>query len=185
MQIGEQMQAFQAECSHAAAVSREVLRKLLQENRNTEYGKTYGFGDMTDLEEYRKLPLTDYADFAEAIRRMQAGERNVLTAYEPKYFLKTSGSSGVQKTIPLTQRALEQGWDLVYAASLAQMQGMEEKKHLHTSVFRIDEKDRETLLSCAYFQYFREKDSKHCEKYIGGERLLFSKEIGDICYVKL
>ncbi len=185
MQIGEQMGAFRAECSHAAAVSREVLRKLLQENRNTEYGITYGFGDMADLEEYRKLPLTEYADFAEAIRRMQAGERNVLTAYEPKYFLKTSGSSGVQKTIPLTQRALEQGWDLVYAASLAQMQGMEEKKHLHTSVFRIDEKDRETLLSCAYFQYFREKDSRHCEKYIGGERLLFSKEIGDVCYVKL
>ena len=183
--MDESIQRFQEICSRAVEVSHATLRTLLDENSATEYGKEYGFEEMRDIREYRRLPLTAYADFAEHIARMKQGEKNVLTAYDVKYFLLTSGSSGVQKSVPLTARALEQGWDRVYEASLAQKEGMEREKHLHTSVFRIDEGERETLLSCAYFSRFREKDKKHCEKYVGGERLLFTKGIGDVCYVKL
>ncbi len=183
--MNKKMRNFEEKCGRAAEVSHTVLREILKDNEETEYGKKNGFGRLQDLREYRRLPLTDYADYAESIERMKRGEKNVLTAYDIKYFLLTSGSSGVQKNVPLTTRALEQGWDMVYEASLAQKEGMEREMHLHTSVFRIDEEDRETLLSCAYFAHFREKDKTHCEKYVGGEKLLFTKGIGDVCYVKL
>lgn len=183
--MNEKKQKFKEQCSRAVEISHNTLRMLLDDNRKTEYGREQRIGEIRDIREYRRLPLTSYADYAEKIMRMRQGEKNVLTAYDVKYFLLTSGSSGVQKCLPLTARALEQGWDMVYDASLAQKEGMEKEKHLHTSVFRIDEGERETLLSCAYFSHFREKDSKHCEKYIGGEELLFTKGIGDVCYAKL
>lgn len=176
---------FREECALAAAKSHALLRTILQENAKTEYGRKHHFGEIKDLREYRRLPLTQYADYEESIARMQAGEENILTAYPIKYFLTTSGSSGKQKRVPLTERALQQGWDLVYAASLAQKEGMAEKKHLHTSVFRIAEGERETLLSCAYFWDQLERDPSLCERYIGGKELLFHKDIGDVCYVKL
>lgn len=179
------LQKFKELCGRAVEISHGTLRTLLEDNKDTEYGKEHGFGQMRELREYRRLPLTDYADCAERIARMKRGEKNILTAYDIKYFLLTSGSSGVQKSVPLTARALEQGWDMVYDASLAQKEGMEKEKHLHTSVFRIEAGERETLLSCAYFSHFRGKDKKHCEKYIGGEELLFTKGIGDVCYAKL
>lgn len=185
MQKNEKNGIFREECQQAVAKSHETLRALLRENQQTEYGKKHRFAEIADLREYRRLPLTEYADYAADIARMRQGEKNILTAYPIKYFLTTSGSSGTPKHIPLTERALQQGWDLVYEASLSQKEGMAEKKHLHTSVFRIDAADKETLLSCAYFQNLREQDSRHCEKYIGGESLLFTKEIGDVCYVKL
>lgn len=183
--MNEKLRKFEELCSRAVEVSHKTLRTLLDDNGGTEYGKEHRIGEIKDIQEYRRLPLTNYVNYAERIERMKQGEENVLTAYDVKYFLLTSGSSGVQKSVPLTARALEQGWDIVYDASLAQKEDMEKEKHLHTSVFRIDEGERETLLSCAYFSYFREKDKKHCEKYIGGEELLFTKEIGDVCYVKL
>lgn len=182
----KEMAQFHEACQNAVAVSHWTLETILRENRETAYGRAHGFGEMAEeIAAFRRLPLTEYADFAEQIEAMRAGEEAVLSAYPMKHFLLTSGSSGKQKRIPLSYRALEQGWSLVYAASLAEREGMAEKRHLHTSAFRTEAGEREVLLSNAYFQYMREKDPHHCEKYVGGERLLFTKEIGDVCYVKL
>lgn len=183
--MNEKMRNFKEQCSHAIETSHHILRTLLNDNKETKYGEEYRFGELQDIREYRKLPLTSYTDYAEKIMWMQQGKKGILTAYDVKYFLLTSGSSGVQKRVPLTFRALEQGWDMVYDASFAHQENMEKEKHLHTSVFRIDGDEKETLLSCAYFSYFKDKDKTHCEKYIGGKDLLFTKEIEDVCYVKL
>lgn len=175
---------FQEECENAVEISHKTLWTILQENKDTEYGKRYGFAQMTDLEEFRKLPITDYEDYQEDIERMMKGEENILTAYPVKYFLTSSGSTK-QKYIPMTDIGLTKGYDVIYCVALPDEEEWEKARHLHTSVMRVDETDKITILSCADFQTRREKNYGFFDKFIGGEDFIFSKEIGDIWYVKL
>ena len=80
--MNKKMRNFEEKCGRAAELSHAVLREILKDNEETEYGKKNGFGRLQDLREYRRLPLTDYADYAESIERMKRGEKNVLTAYQ-------------------------------------------------------------------------------------------------------
>ena len=58
-----------------------LLMKILQNNRNTEYGRAHHFGDITTVEEFRKqVPISGYEDFAPYIERMKNGEENLLTS---------------------------------------------------------------------------------------------------------
>lgn len=175
---------FEEECLHAVKVSRQTLRTLLQDNKNTEYGRKYGFVEMENLDDFRKLPLTDYEDYVKDIERMMQGEENILTAYPVKFFLTSSGSSK-QKYIPMTDVGLTKGYDIIYCVALPDEEEWEAGRHLHTSVMRVDETDRVTILSCADFQTRREKNYGFFDKFIGGEEFIFSKEIGDTWYVKL
>ena len=47
-------------------IQKEFLMKLLKDNKDTEYGKKYGFENIHSIEEYRSsLPLTNYNDYSE------------------------------------------------------------------------------------------------------------------------
>ena len=52
---------FLKECRDGVKVSRDTLLKILQDNKDTEYGKKYDFAKIlkSGWEEDRKLPLTD------------------------------------------------------------------------------------------------------------------------------
>ena len=85
----------------------QFLLRLLSDNKDTEYGRKYGFADIHSIEEYRKrVPLTIYDDYAEAIDRMATkGQKNVLTAYEVYHYSKSSGTMGNPKHIPFSEKA--------------------------------------------------------------------------------
>ena len=87
----------------------ELLLKLLRENKDTEYGKLYGFGDIKSIEEYReKVPFSNYDTYAPYIERMVKNkEKNLITAYDVIQYAETSGSVGVQKKIPVTVNAMK------------------------------------------------------------------------------
>ena len=178
---------FQLECMHAVEVSRQTLQTILEDNKDTEYGKRYGFSEILaseNLEGFRKLPLTEYEDYKDDIERMMQGEEGIVTAYPVKFFLTSSGSSR-QKYIPMTDIGLTKGYDIIYCVALPDEPEWEACRHLHTSVMRVDETDKVTILSCADFQTRREKTYGFFDKFIGGEDFIFSKEIGDAWYVKL
>ena len=79
-----------------------LLMSLLEQNRDTEYGKKYGFADIRSIEDYqKKVPVQEYDDFAPYIERMVRGEDNLLTNEKIGHFNKTSGTLGVAKYIPL------------------------------------------------------------------------------------
>ena len=82
----------------------KLLLKILQDNKDTEYGKLYGFGDIKSIEEYReKVPYSNYDTYFPYIDRMVKNkETNLITAYEVIQYAETSGSVGVQKKIPVT-----------------------------------------------------------------------------------
>ena len=51
--------------------SEELLLKILKENKDTEYGKKYGFKDIHSIEEYRqKVPFSNYDTYEPYISRM-------------------------------------------------------------------------------------------------------------------
>ena len=86
-------------------VQEEFLLKLLEDNKDTEYGKKYGFADIHSIEEYQhKVPVTTYDDYAGYIERMsEKGERNLITSYELALYNKSSGTVGAPKKIPMTK----------------------------------------------------------------------------------
>ena len=90
----------------------KLLLDLLAENKDTEYGKKYGFEKITSIRDFQeKLPVTEYKDYEPYIKRMtDHGERNLLTAAPPVWYNKTSGTAGNPKRIPLTQKSR----DLLY-----------------------------------------------------------------------
>ena len=87
----------------AVILQYRLLDELLKENRDTEYGQKYGFGEIHGVQEYKeKVPLSEYDDYVPYIRRMMDGEQNVLSAKPPKYFAMSSGSVGVPKYVPVS-----------------------------------------------------------------------------------
>ena len=93
----------------ADKTNRDLLLRLLDDNKHTEYGKKYGFAHIHNADDYRaSVPLTTYDDYEEAIDRMtEKGEKNILTAYPVVYYASTSGTSGAPKKIPVSDRGLE------------------------------------------------------------------------------
>lgn len=84
------------------------LLRCLARNRDTAYGRQYGFGQIRSAAEYRhRVPLVSYDDLAPRIMQMERGESDVLFAGLPVAFERTGGSTGGNKLIPYSAASLE------------------------------------------------------------------------------
>ncbi len=100
----EMLEAFHEETKHPMELTTQLLMKLLDDNKDTEYGKKYDFANIKTIEDYqKKVPVVTYDDIAPYLERMMEGERNILTAYGYDHFNETSGTVGVPKVVPMTQ----------------------------------------------------------------------------------
>jgi hypothetical protein len=91
-----------------AARQEAWLLRCLARNRDTAYGRSYGFGEIRSAEEYReRVPLVSYDDLAPRISQMERGERDVLFAGLPVAFERTGGSTGGNKLIPYSAASLD------------------------------------------------------------------------------
>ncbi|HEY1758525.1 MAG TPA: GH3 auxin-responsive promoter family protein [Bryobacteraceae bacterium] len=92
---------------------RAILRRILDENADTEFGKLHGFSSIRSAAEFReRVPLRDYDQHEAWISRAASGVPNVLTRERVRLFEPTSGSSGATKLIPYTpslQREFQRG----------------------------------------------------------------------------
>lgn len=83
----------------------DLLAAIVRENAACEFGRRHGFATITSPAEYAaRVPMHRYADFAPAIERMLAGERDVLFAGEPIFFGRTSGTTSAPKHIPFSKQ---------------------------------------------------------------------------------
>lgn len=91
-------------------VQDEVLRRLLNSARYTEFGQKYAFDDLINYEDYkRRVPVHTYEQLFPYINRLMHGEQNVLWPSEVKWFAKSSGTTNDRsKFIPVTTEALEE-----------------------------------------------------------------------------
>ncbi len=88
-------------------VQEALLMTLLEENKDTEYGKAHDFSKIRSIEDYQKMvPIQEYDGFAPYIERMVKGEGNILTSAEINHFNKTSGTLGLAKYIPLSKKQI-------------------------------------------------------------------------------
>ncbi len=93
----------------AISISEELLLRLLDENKDTEYGKLYDFANIHSIDDYRKkVPFSYYDDYEPYIRRMiENNERNLISSREVVHYALSSGSVGVPKHIPVCRETLE------------------------------------------------------------------------------
>jgi len=91
-------------------VQSELLRKLLNTARNTEWGKQYDYKSIqTPTQFQERIPLQDYESLKPCIDRLRKGEQNILWPSEIKWFAKSSGTTGDKsKFIPVSMEALEE-----------------------------------------------------------------------------
>ena len=87
----------------------ETLFHILKINANTEYGKKYHFSDIQSIEEFKEMvPITEYENYMEYIERMITGkEENLILAEPLKYYVLSSGTTGIEKYIPMTETRIQ------------------------------------------------------------------------------
>ncbi|MHC5201112.1 GH3 auxin-responsive promoter family protein [Myroides sp. LJL119] len=85
----------------------KVFQSLLDQAKNTEFGKDHQFKDIrSHLDYVKQVPIRDYEQLKPYMDRVVEGEPNVLWAGKPIYFAKTSGTTSGTKYIPLTKESM-------------------------------------------------------------------------------
>ena len=105
---------FEQKTRQARAVRLHTLKRILQENQDTEFGRAHHFDEIlaspSMSESYRAaVPLSCYSDYETAIQRMKNGEANVLTARAMAGLVFTSGTTGNAKLIPKVRNGQQFG----------------------------------------------------------------------------
>ncbi|MGN1045262.1 MAG: GH3 auxin-responsive promoter family protein [Candidatus Methanomethylophilaceae archaeon] len=97
------------------AVNDEVLLKIIGDNKDTEYGRRYGFADIHDVDDYRKkVPFSTFDDYAEMVyRELEKGESGLHSVYGVNQYNKSSGTMGNPKKIPMSAISMDYLTDVV------------------------------------------------------------------------
>ena len=109
MQGLKALETLREESLHPMEINEALLMKMLEHNKDTEFGRKYDFASITSIEEYQKrVPVSIYDDYAGYILRMvNHDEENLITAYDIDIYCETSGSLGNPKLIPMTKDTME------------------------------------------------------------------------------
>jgi hypothetical protein len=91
-------------------VQDELFKRLISSARNTEFGNSYGFDDIHNQDQFRRIiPIFSYEDIHPFIERNMKGEQNLLWPSDVKWFAKSSGTTNARsKFIPVSYEALEE-----------------------------------------------------------------------------
>ncbi len=90
-------------------LNRDTLFRILQDNKDTVYGKKHHFADVKTVEDYKKLvPVSSFEDYADDIEKMRdEGAEGLLTSYPIVFYAMSSGSCGRPKDFPVSQEEID------------------------------------------------------------------------------
>lgn len=92
-----------AACEDPARAQQRRLRAILRRSSGTFFGREHGFENIRGADAYRAhVPLMDPATLAGLVARGMAGERGLLTAERPEYYVQTTGTTGRPRYLPIT-----------------------------------------------------------------------------------
>jgi len=84
-----------------------ALAAIIKRNRSTEFGKAYGLQTVhNDLEFRDRVPIHTYEDLRPYIERQIESNHSELNPMRPTLYMKTSGTTGMPKYIPLCDDSL-------------------------------------------------------------------------------
>jgi hypothetical protein len=99
------LRQLRSDFANAQAVNDELLLGLVRDNEGTEFGRKLGFDAISSVAEFKRaVPLSTYGDYEPYVQRMLAGESDLITTYPIAHYARTSGSVGVPKSIPVSER---------------------------------------------------------------------------------
>ena len=103
------MKELERHVNEGEQLQRQVLTHLLQEAKDTEYGRNHLFDQTKDYEDFvRHNPVNTYEELKDAIDRMRHGERDVLWPGRVKWYAKSSGTTNDKsKFIPVSNEGLQ------------------------------------------------------------------------------
>ena len=90
-------------------VQEELLLKLLNTAKNTQFGKKHGFSFIQNYKEFAEtVPIQQYESIEPLIERCRKGEQNLFWPTNIRWFAKSSGTTNAKsKFIPVSNEALE------------------------------------------------------------------------------
>jgi sterol desaturase/sphingolipid hydroxylase (fatty acid hydroxylase superfamily) len=98
-----QMRQIRGNVKDPMRVQRALLARILQENRNTAFGRQHGFAKLGSYEAFAaQVPVADYEALRPLIEAEIANGEATLTAQSPVCYVRTSGTTGRPKDVPLT-----------------------------------------------------------------------------------
>lgn len=95
---------------NAPDVQTSVLKRLISDARDTEWGRKYDFKSVNNYQDFKaRFPIQDYETLKPYIERVMKGEANVLWPGEIIWFAKSSGTTNDKsKFIPVSYETLEE-----------------------------------------------------------------------------
>ena len=90
-------------------VQEELLFRLIQSAKDTEFGKSSDFSSIKTYEDFAtKVPIQQYESIEPLIERCRKGEQNLFWPTKIKWFAKSSGTTNAKsKFIPVSDDAIE------------------------------------------------------------------------------
>ena len=90
-------------------VQDELLMRLIQFAKSTEFGNEHDFTSINSYEEFTsKVPIQQYESIEPLIERCRKGEQNLFWPTKIKWFAKSSGTTNAKsKFIPVSDEAIE------------------------------------------------------------------------------
>lgn len=100
---------FEAYANNPEAVQQKVLKRLLNDAAETEWGKRYGYSNINSYEKYAStVPLQTYDDIKPYVDRMRNGEKNILWHSDVHWYAQSSGTTNDKsKYIPVSDEGLK------------------------------------------------------------------------------
>ncbi len=91
-------------------VQNEWFSKLIDNARNTEWGKKYYYSSINSVKKFNeRVPVQTYESLKPYIERLRRGEQNILWPSDIKWFAQSSGTTNDKsKFIPVSEEALEE-----------------------------------------------------------------------------
>ncbi|MFH1807456.1 MAG: GH3 auxin-responsive promoter family protein [Pseudomonadota bacterium] len=108
---------FEAALADPRGTQTRHLLEILRRHRDTSFGREHGFEEIRDWAGFRaRVPIRGYDQLEPYLKRMVAGERDVLVSDPVTFFARSSGTTGSPKYIPVTEpyldemRAVRRAW---------------------------------------------------------------------------
>ena len=90
-------------------VQNEELKKLVQQAKNTEFGKKYDFSSIDNYQIFsERVPSFTYEEFFPTIKKTINGQQNIFWSENIKWFAQSSGTTNSKsKFIPVSNSSLD------------------------------------------------------------------------------